>query len=171
VWSENRNEGNSVEQQRDAYDCIQRLLNPSATIIPALPPQVPVPLDQQIQHKSCPSTSAHVSAETDLPSHWKVNQVLGHLSTSQLALQFEYAAPPPLPMPPMVSSNKKRKAIGQHQQDKPQVQKRKKRSCPACHLTTCRGAFMGRPCETVALGQHGSSEQAGSSEVSVFSVM
>ena len=136
-WSDNRNEENSIEQHKSAYNDIRSLLAAPITI----PPITVAPrrtLDQEID-----TTRRHPSVQE--VTEWHVDMLLGNHMTRQSATQFYYGEQPPQP-----SKSAGKKGTGHAASTTATgvtAKTRKPRTCVTCKRTDCQGAFRGRPCQ------------------------
>src|SRR5882762_11111597 len=83
-------------------------------------------------------------------SRWPADMFLGHLSTKQSAIQFEYEGRAPQ-QPAHAPRTKKRLfkpegAVWLLRKQKIEVHKQKRHTCVCCHRNDCLGAFKSRPC-------------------------
>lgn len=136
TWTDNRNEENSIEQHRAAYNDIRSLLD-AAIPVPPIPVAQPLTLDQEIDTPQRRITSAPEVSD------WHIDVLLGNHMTKQSATQFYYGERAP---PPVKGLSNKCSAPT----DAPAqvvVKKRKPRTCVRCRRSDCQGAFRGRPCQ------------------------
>ena len=132
TWSTNRNEANSLELNKDAFQRIHGLL-PHPDHLPQIPTRQQETLDQEIN-------TSHCIPQEPEATPWHVGILLSKQSAQQSAIQFYYGDR----APPVASGSRKRKQT-EESNERP-VKKRKPRTCQSCHKPDCPGAFMGRPC-------------------------
>ncbi|OBZ76307.1 hypothetical protein A0H81_03601 [Grifola frondosa] len=105
AWSENRNEENSVEQHKQAYEQLRMLLVPESDRIPSIPVRAGTALAAEVD------AAARVDHEGP-PSDWHVDLLLGRHRLKQSAVHFEYSQIQAGPSNPIPSQpEKKREAI------------------------------------------------------------
>ncbi|KAG5643535.1 hypothetical protein DXG03_000676 [Asterophora parasitica] len=83
TWNEFRNEQNSVEQYRKAYDQLRLSLVPLNTSIPPIPFQNPLPLSLAID------TEKRTASEAEI-NDWQISTLLARHSSQQFATHFTY---------------------------------------------------------------------------------
>ena len=134
TWNEHQNEHNSVEQNKRAYDELQKLLS-----APIGMPEIALARRETVANQVASGTQPAVNDE---PSDWQISVALGRNSSRQTLLQLQYNNPAP-PGP------------GSHGQKRPaeesaasiQVKQRAQRTCKRCCKADCPGKFRSRPCK------------------------
>ena len=80
MWTDNRNEENSIEMHRAAYNDIHALLGAPISI-PPIPVAQPLTLDQEID------TTCYITPAQEV-SDWHVSILLGNHMTKQTAIKL-----------------------------------------------------------------------------------
>ncbi|THH17937.1 hypothetical protein EUX98_g9038 [Antrodiella citrinella] len=119
-WLERRNEENSIEQCRAAYNEITSLLKPDPKAIPSIPTRRPLPLKDAVIKGKAAERPPQVDNSVQEPiCAWQIGQLLSRTSSAQTQSHFQYyyAAPVPVGLagPGSVSASRKR-AFDQSQQ-------------------------------------------------------
>ena len=156
TWSEYRNEENSIEQHRTAYEALIKVLAVNAKSMPKIPTQPRAALASGLDPASRVALPEPVTA-------YEVGNLLDLHSVDVTSRFFNYIGPPEpgssrgqkrtLPSVGADDSSSTRKTT--HQSAGPQsgnsrkkaVDGRKHRSCVQCRRPECQGKFMSRPCE------------------------
>src|SRR6202051_281622 len=128
TWSDNRNEENSIEQHKAAYNDIRALM----TVPMSMPPILVAPsltLDQEID------TTRRITPTREV-SDWHVDMLLGNHMAKQSATQFNYGE-----RPPPHSKSATKKALATTGCTNITAKKRKPRTCMTCKRPDCQGAF------------------------------
>ncbi|RDB18198.1 hypothetical protein Hypma_000504 [Hypsizygus marmoreus] len=87
AWKEFRNEDNSIETYRAAYDQIHAYLVPDAARMPRVRAAVPAPLDEEVN-------VCNRMPQNEPITEWEVGLLLGHQMLQQSTLQFKYVEVP-----------------------------------------------------------------------------
>ncbi|KAG1773608.1 hypothetical protein EV702DRAFT_1200931 [Suillus placidus] len=87
IWNEHQNEHNSVEQNKSAYDELQKLL-----AVPVGMPEITLAQRETVADQIL--GSAQLAASDEL-SDWQIGVILGRSSLQQTLLQLQYDSPAP----------------------------------------------------------------------------
>lgn len=129
-----QNEGNTVEQYKNAYDSLKSLLETPVEVSHA-PPTSMQTVKHQIEGQRRPPTD-------DEPNDWQVRLLLSRNDSRQMLLQMHYMErAPPGPR------GKKRPVEESTVTSTASVKTRNPRTCRTCHKADCPGNFMSRPCK------------------------
>ena len=132
-WTNNRNEKNTIEQNRAAYERIHNLLKPLQHTVPKIPIQPRLTLDLEVDKNLRIERAPALNPEI----------LLAQLSSGQSSLQNHYTE-----RPPATASNQGKRKHGPESSGSAGPSKRRKtRACTRCHQTNCPGAFRSRPCK------------------------
>ncbi|KAI0704374.1 hypothetical protein BC835DRAFT_1317043 [Cytidiella melzeri] len=171
-WLEIRNEEDSIESSREAYEAIRKALEADSRRIPAIPVAERTTISEEIS----PLSRITHHDEHDLEvSEWQVANALGQHSRMQESRLFKYMPDNPSAQPTVTaysSSNDKgkKRAAGCLDEGAASasslkllnstvvdpatgrtvaipVKRRAPRKCKHCHRGDCVGAFRSRPCQ------------------------
>ncbi|OBZ77815.1 hypothetical protein A0H81_02815 [Grifola frondosa] len=125
TWSENRNEENSVELHKAAYNTICTLLVPPEGSVPSIQASTGQSLADEVQ------TGRRATEINATVSDWQTDVILGHHSARQSLTQFYYGErPPPVQTSQQATELSKGKKRARRSSDEgPKVNKRAPRTC------------------------------------------
>ena len=178
-WLDIRNEQNSIEQHKVAFDRVKKLLIPSNSAMPAIPVFSQMTLDHELHPNAPAGPSPGPSKSNDLEvSDWHVGILLGKISMQQTSIQFQYgqnpassgSAPrkrkldnmitfveptvPPVPGSAGSSTGNTGSTPTTSRPAAPAVKKRRKRHCKKCGRADCQGVYLSRVCAPVCRIYH-----------------
>lgn len=153
-WKKFRNEENSIEQYRNAYEELREMLKPDPSAIPLIPVADRATVAMQIDQSTASDSTTHAVDE------WHAQNLLC-LQTSQLEVSleqtsrkmFKYVDPATfqvtvVPAPKPSDTTRKRKAADQGDNNNSRG-RRAPRTCVSCRSTTCPGRWSSSKCSVL----------------------
>jgi hypothetical protein len=158
TWKEVRNEKNSIEQHRAAYDLFCKLIKPNLALVPRVPVADRMTLEQQIK----PAHQESHNNDRNFPTSWEISNLLCLQSGQTTMTIFKYVDPSKL-ISAATTSGSQSKAESSRKWPRPETDHNDQeaepstkrhhapRTCLKCRRTDCPGRWKVDKC-TVSIG-------------------